>query len=75
MAVLQPVRDAAMSSTPFEPLLPQWDQYAAVVRAARQALEAQHFGQPTVDEIIHKMSLSLKTSVDGLIADVDQALR
>jgi hypothetical protein len=61
--VLQPVMDAARSFTPFKPLLPQWDQYAAVVRAARQALEAQQFGKPTVDEIVHEMSLSLKTSV------------
>jgi hypothetical protein len=63
IAVLQPVRDAAMSFTPFKPLLPQWDNYAVVVREARQALEAQQFGEPTVDEIIQEMSLSLKTSL------------
>ena len=62
-AVLEPVRDAAMKFTPFKPLLPQWDQYTVAVRAARQALESQQFGQPTVDEIIHEMLLSLKTSV------------
>jgi len=62
-AVLQPVMDAARSFTPFKPLLPQWDNYAVVVREARQALEAQQFGKPTVDEIIHEMSLSLKTSL------------
>lgn len=62
-AVLQPVRDAARSFTPLEPLLPQWDNYAVVVREARQALKSQEFGKPTVDEIIHEMSLSLKTSL------------
>jgi hypothetical protein len=62
-AVLQPVRDAAMRFTPFAPLLPQWDQYSTTVRAARHALETQQFGEPTVDEIINEMSLSLKTSV------------
>jgi hypothetical protein len=62
-AVLQPVRDAAMSFTPSKPLLPQWNWYTEAVREARQALETQEFGQPTVDEIIHEMSLSLKTSV------------
>jgi hypothetical protein len=61
--VLQPVMDAARSFTPFKPLLPQWDQYVAIVRAARQALESQQFGKPTVDEIIQEMSLSLKTSL------------
>src|SRR6201993_899354 len=34
--VLQPVMDAARSFTPFKPLLPQWDRYVAIVRAARQ---------------------------------------
>ena len=63
IAVLQPVRDAAMSFTPFKPLLPQWDNYAVEVRKARQALEAHQFGEPTVDEIIQEMSLSLKTSL------------
>lgn len=62
-AVLQPVLDTARSFTPFKPLLPQWDKYTVAVRAARQALEVEQFGQPTVDEIIHEMSLSLKTSV------------
>ncbi|WP_406817408.1 hypothetical protein [Mycobacterium sp. M23085] len=62
-AVLLPVRDAAMRFTPFEPLLPQWDQYSTTVRAARQALETQQFGAPTVDEIINEMMLSLKTSL------------
>ncbi|OBH10952.1 hypothetical protein [Mycobacterium sp. E1747] len=62
-AVLEPVRDTAMKFTPFKPLLPQWDQYIDTVRAARQAMESQQFGQPTVDEIIHEMLLSLKTSV------------
>lgn len=63
IAVLQPVRDAAMSFTPFKPLLPQWDNYTAAVRTARHALEAQRFGETTVDEIIQEMSLSLKTSL------------
>jgi hypothetical protein len=62
-AVLQPVRDAAMSLTPFKPLLPQWNQYSATVQKARQALETQQFGKPTMDEIIHEMWLSLKTSL------------
>jgi hypothetical protein len=63
IAVLQPVLDSARSFTPFKPLLPQWDQYAVQVRAARQALEAQQFGEPSVEEIIHEMSLSLKASL------------
>lgn len=63
IAVLQPVRDTAMSFTPFAPLLPQWDNYSVVVREARQALETQQFSAPTVDEIIQEMSLSLKTSL------------
>lgn len=63
IAVLQPVRDTAISFTPFTPLLPQWDNYSAVVREARQALETQQFSVPTVDEIIQEMSLSLKTSL------------
>jgi len=62
-AVLQPVRDAAMRFTPFEPLLPQWDQYSVTVRAARQALETRQFGEPTVDELTNEMLLSLKTSL------------
>lgn len=61
--VLQPVLDSARLITPFKPLLPQWDQYAERVREARQALERQQFGEPMVDEIIHEMLLSLKTSL------------
>jgi hypothetical protein len=61
--VLRPVLDAARSFTPFKPLLLQWDQYVAVVRAARQALEAQQLAKPTTSEIIHEMTLSLKTSL------------
>jgi hypothetical protein len=61
--VLHPVLDAARSFTPFKPLLLQWDQYAAVVRAARQALEAPQLAKPTANEIIHEMTLSLKTSL------------
>ena len=53
-----------MTFTPHEPVLPQWDQYVAPrSEQRRQALEAQQFGQPTVDEIVHEMSLSLKTSL------------
>jgi hypothetical protein len=62
-ALLQPIIDASLAFTPYKPLLPQWDKYSAAVRAARQALDEQQFGLPTVDEIIHEMSLSLKTSV------------
>jgi hypothetical protein len=61
--VLQPVLDSARSITPWKPLLPQWDEYARQVRAARQALETRQFAEPTVDEIINEMSLSLKTSL------------
>lgn len=61
--VLQPVLDSARLITPWKPLLPQWDQYANSARTARQALEAQQFAEPAVDEIIHEMSLSLKTSL------------
>jgi hypothetical protein len=62
-AVLQPVMDSAMQFTPFKPLLRHWDQYVGRVLEARQALETQQFGEPTVDEIVHEMSLSLKTSL------------
>lgn len=61
--VLQPVLDSAISFTPFKPLIPQWDNYAARAREARQALETQQFGKPTVEEIIQEMSLSLKISL------------
>ncbi|WP_139813682.1 hypothetical protein [Mycobacterium simiae] len=61
--VLYPVLDSARSFTPLMPLLPQWDNYAARAREGRRALEAGQFGQPTVDEIIHEMLLSLKTSL------------
>jgi hypothetical protein len=62
-AALQPVLDAAMAFTPWQPLLPQWDNYLDRVGEARQALNTQQFGEPSVDEIIHEMSLSLKTSL------------
>jgi hypothetical protein len=45
------------------PLLPQWENYASRAREARIALETRQFGEPTVDEIIQEMSLSLKTSL------------
>jgi hypothetical protein len=61
--VLQPILDVATAFTPFEPLLSQWDKYAGRVLEARQALETQQFGEPTVDEVIREMSLSLKTSL------------
>jgi hypothetical protein len=62
-AAIQPVLDAAMAFTPWKPLLPQWDNYIERIQEARQILDAQQFGEPTVDEIIHEMSLSLKTSL------------
>jgi hypothetical protein len=62
-AALQPVLDAAMAFAPWKPLLPQWDNYVDRIRDARQILDTQQFGEPTVDEIIHEMSLSLKTSL------------
>lgn len=62
-AALQPVLDADMAFTPFKPLLPQWDSYGQCVQTAKTALDTSKFGEPTVDEIINEMSLSLKTSL------------
>jgi len=61
--VLQPVINAAIGFTPWKELLPQWDDYVAVVQAARQALDTEPMGEPTVDEIIAEMMLSLKTTL------------
>lgn len=63
VAVLQPVIDRALGFTPWEQLLPQWDEYVAVVQAARHALDTEQLGEPTVDEIIAEMMLSLKTTL------------
>jgi hypothetical protein len=63
LAVLQPVWDRAISFTPFEELLPQWDSFVGVVRNARQALDTAPMGEPTAQEVIAEMMLSLKTTL------------
>ena len=63
VAVLEPVRNAAMALTPYAELLPQWDRYVAAARAARLALDTEQMGEPTVGEVAAEMMLSLKTSL------------
>ncbi|WP_133147254.1 hypothetical protein [Mycolicibacterium novocastrense] len=63
VAILQPVYDAVLAFTPYQELLPQWDALVTATRTAREALETEPLGAPTVDEIIADMLLSLKTSL------------
>jgi hypothetical protein len=63
VAVLRPVYDATLSFTPWKELLPQWDGFVAAARAARQALDTEPMGAPSVNEIIAEMVLSLKTTL------------
>jgi hypothetical protein len=62
-AVLEPVWQAVLALTPNKELLAQWDNFAATVHAARQALEEAPMGEPTAPEIITEMLLSLKTTL------------
>lgn len=63
LRVLQPIADAVATLSPDRDVLPQWENIAAVVSAARHALDTEPMGEPTVDEIIADILSSLRTTV------------
>ena len=62
-AILQPIADAALHMTPFKELLPQWQEFELLVQQALLALDAAEMSEPTADELIAEMLLSLKTTL------------
>jgi hypothetical protein len=63
LAILQPISDGVLHMTSFKELLPQWEEFDRLAQAALSALDDVDLFEPTVDELVAEMLLSLKTTL------------